>query len=164
MPLVAELIGIALVAYGIWFAARGVDMMWFNAKKDWWRPIRHQNRYPYPVAGILLGVCFALLGLRFALNNVWDQARILGLAGGALFVIVLVAGVSQPRFLHPKWYGELEDRFGKKAMIRIRAAAYAMDGEEWSEVSATDETFKRWVERTAPKVEEPKNRGYTKSG
>jgi hypothetical protein len=156
---VAELIGIALVAYGMWFAYRGLDM-WFGTNREWWRPISHRKRYPYPAAGILLGVCFILLGLRFALNSVWAQARILGYAGGVLFVVVLLAGVIQPRWLHPDWYRRLHDRLGKERMSKLRAKAFELEGQEWQEISASEDLFQKWVDRAAPKEVSASSRGY----
>jgi hypothetical protein len=160
--LLAEMIGIALVGYGIWFGARAIDM-WLGAKKDWWRPLTYRNRHPYPAAGVLLGLCFIVLGTRFALNYVWEQARILGYVGGGLFAAVLVIGIVQPRFLHPKWYGALEDRYGKKRMIRLKAAALKVEPEEWLEVIDTEEAFNAWVERTMPGEMQRQSQGYRKS-
>jgi hypothetical protein len=156
---IAELIGLALIAYGIWFAGRGV-LIWVNGKKDWWRPIDRSNRYPYPAAGVLLGVFFVILGLRFALNGVWAHAAILGYVGGALFLIVLAIGVGQPHFLHPPWYRELEDRLGKKGMQKLRAAAFEMDKEEWSEIAESESAFEAWVKRAAPAQVQRQSRGY----
>jgi hypothetical protein len=156
------LIGMALIGYGIWFGARGV-VMWITGKKDWWRPADRRSRYPYPVAGILLGVFFVILGARFALHYVWPNAAILGYVGGALFLIVLAAGVGQPRFLHPPWYGELEDRLGRKGVQQLRAAAFKMDKEEWVEIAESDSEFSEWVARTAP-ARVHQSRGYKKAG
>jgi hypothetical protein len=160
--LIAELIGVCLVGYGIWFAARGVKNH-LGIEKDWWRPLGRGKRYPYPVAGVLLGVCFIFLGLRFALNNVWTHARISGYAGGALFVAVLVAGVAQPRFLHPRWYGRLEDRFGKTGVARLRRAAFQVEPEEWSEIVASEASFDEWVDRAMPRQMRRPGRGYAES-
>ena len=133
--------------------------MWFGTDKNWWRPKSRRERYPYPVAGILLGICFAILGTRFALNYTWDNARVLGYVGGGLFVIVLVAGVAQPRFLHPRWYGALEDRLGKKGMLRLRSAAFNLDPDEWLLVTASEDEFNVWVDRAIP-GHKPAGRGY----
>ncbi len=161
MP-IAELIGLALVAYGIWLRIRG-GIMWFSTRKDWWRPLSHRNRYPYPASGVLLGVCFVVLGFRFALHYAWGpNAQVLGYVGGGLFAVVLIAGITQPRFLHPRWYGVLEDRFGKKAMLRLRAAAYKMETEEWIELTASEDAFNEWVERTMPRQASRPGRGYQK--
>jgi hypothetical protein len=157
---VAELIGVALVGYGIWFAYKGLLRV-LGEGKDWWRPLRNRKRYPYPAAGLLLGICFVLLGARFALNSVWDQAKILGYVGGALFLVVLVIGVAQPRFLHPRWYGRLWDRFGKEGMARLQRAAYALPDEEWTEINASPTAFGRWVDRVMPRAR-PAGRGYSK--
>ena len=154
----AEMIGLVLVGYGIWFAARGVGM-WFGTDKNWWRPKSRRERYPYPAAGILLGICFVILGTRFALNYTWDNARILGYVGGGLFVIVLVAGVAQPRFLHPRWYGALEDRLGKKGMLQLRSVAFNLDQDEWLEITASEVEFNAWVDRAIP-GHKPAGRGY----
>jgi hypothetical protein len=161
MP-VAELIGLALVAYGIWFGIRG-GILWFGTQKDWWRPLSHKNRYPSPASGVLLGLCVIVLGLRFVLHYAWENAQILGYVGGGLFIVVLAAGIAQPRFLHPGWYGSLEDRFGKKAMMRLKAAAYKLEMEEWTDLIASEDAFNEWVERTMPKQASQPSRGYQKS-
>jgi hypothetical protein len=147
----AELIGVFLVGYGIWFSGEGVKRLMDNAK-DWWRPTRGKRRYPYPVAGILLGVCFVLMGLVFALNNLWAGARSLVWAGVGMFVLVLIAGIAQPHFLHPRWYAKLEDKFGKKGVARLKREAFSMEDEEWQEVAATDATFERWADRIMPSL------------
>jgi hypothetical protein len=90
------------------------------------------------------------------------HARILGYVGGALFVLVLVAGVSQPRFLHPQWYRRLHDRLGKKAMSRLRSEAFKLDREEWLEVTASEELFHKWVDRTIPREMRQPHRGYSR--
>jgi hypothetical protein len=156
---IAELIGVALVGYGMWFAYKGLLRVAGDGK-DWWRPLRNRKRYPYPAAGVLLGICFALLGLRFALNSVWPSAKILGYIGGGLFIVVLVIGVAQPRFLHPKWYGRLWDRFGKEGMSRLQRAAFALEDQEWIEINASPTTFSRWVDRVMPRAR-PSGRGYS---
>jgi len=155
---IAELIGVCLVGYGIWFTYKGI-LRALGDDKDWWRPLRNRKRYPYPVAGALLGMCFILLGARFALNRVWRHASVLGYAGGGLFVVVLIVGVAQPRFLHPKWYGRLWDRFGREGMSRLRRAAYELEDTEWTEINASPLTFDRWVDRVMPRVK-PAGRGY----
>ena len=157
----AEVIGLALVGYGVWFAIRGIGMLVWG-RRDWWRPLDRRKRYPYPVAGVLLGLCFVLLGLRFALHFSWEGAPVLGYTGGGLFVLVFVIGVAQPRFLHPQWYRALEDRLGKEAMRHLRAAAFKLEKEEWIEVDATDESFNAWVDETAPQ-QRVQSRGYKKS-
>lgn len=162
----AELIGVVLVGYGMWFAYKGVmralGLRTLGDHKDWWRPPRNKKRYPYPAAGVLLGLCFALLGVRFALDGVWDSASLLGYVGAGLFVVVLVIGVVQPRFLHPRWYRRLRDRLGKDGMSRLQRAAYALEDEEWAEINATPLTFDRWVDRVMPRVQ-PTGRGFTKN-
>ena len=160
--IVAQVIGLALIGYGIWFGARGVGI-WTTAKKEWWRPADRRNRYPYPAAGILLGVFFMILGARFGLHYIWPRAAVLGYAGGILFLVVLAAGVGQPRFLHPPWYRELEERVGKKGVQQLRSAAFKMDKEEWLEIAESESEFKAWVERTAP-VQVHHTRGYKKVG
>ena len=160
--IVAEVIGLALVGYGIWFGARGVGI-WTTAKKEWWRPVDSRNRYPYPAAGILLGVFFVILGARFALHYLWPDAAVLGYAGGILFLVVLAAGVGQPHFLHPPWYRELEDRVGKKGVQQLRSAAFKMDKEEWLKIAESESEFNAWVERAAP-VQVHRTRGYKKVG
>jgi hypothetical protein len=161
MVMIAELIGVCLVGYGIWFMSRGVKNH-LGIDKDWWRPLGHQKRYPYPVAGILLGVCFVLLGLRFALNTTWGYANILGYAGGALFVVVLVIGVAQPRFFHPQWYSQLEARLGKKGMLRLRHAAFQVEADEWLEVVASEVSFNEWVDKVMPAQRLQQSRGYAR--
>jgi hypothetical protein len=136
--------------------------MWFGTDKNWWRPKSRRERYPYPAAGILLGICFVTLGIRFALHYTWDNARVLGYVGGGLFVVILVAGVAQPRFLHPRWYGALEDRLGRKGMLRLRSAAFNLDQDEWLEVTASEDEFIAWVDRAMPGHKQT-GRGY-KSG
>lgn len=160
--LVAEVIGLALIIYGVWFGARGLGM-WFDGDKEWWRPTSRKSRYPYPAAGVLLGVFFVLLGGRFALHYLWEYAPLLGYIGGVLFLVVVLAGVAQPRFLHPKWYGRLEDALGKEGVRDLRAEALRMEAEEWHETAATQETFEAWVRRTAlQKVRV--SRGYRRGG
>ena len=161
MP-IAEMIGLFLVGYGIWFTARGFGM-YIRVGKDWWRPTSRKTRYPYPAAGILLGICFVILGMRFALNYAWPNASILGYIGGATFLVVLVIGIVQPRFLHPRWYGALEDRFGKKGMTRLRSSAFKVEAEEWREIVATELTFSRWVDRTMPSELPRQKRGYKRN-
>ena len=160
--MIAELIGISLVGYGIWFTAEGVKQL-SDAAKDWWRPTKGKRRYPYPASGVLLGICFVLMGLVFALHNVWVHARSLGYAGVAVFVLVLVTGIGQPRFLHPRWYGELEDRFGKKGMIRLKRAALATEDAEWNDVVASEVSFDEWANRVMPRQMRKPRRGYKKS-
>jgi hypothetical protein len=155
---IAELIGVFLVGYGMWFTYKGILRV-LGSDKDWWRPLRNRKRYPYPVAGILLGTCFVLLGTRFALNSAWARASILGYAGAGLFVVVLVVGIAQPRFLHPKWYSALWDRFGKEGMSRLQRAANELEDDEWTEINASPVTFDRWVDRVMPHVSAA-GRGY----
>ena len=83
----------------------------------------------------------------------------LGYGGGALFVVVLLAGIIQPRFLHPKWYGDLEDRLGKKAMVRLKGEAVELDVEEWQKVTASRESFDAWVDDVLPQ-QLRKSRGF----
>jgi hypothetical protein len=158
MLYIAELIGVFLFAYGMWFAYRGI-LRALGDNRDWWRPLRNRKRYPYPVAGVLLGLCFVLLGARFALNSVWMRAQILGYVGAGLFGIVLVVGIAQPRFLHPRWYGRLWDRFGREGMSRLQRAAYELADEEWIEIDASPTAFDRWVDRVMPQVSST-GRGY----
>jgi hypothetical protein len=161
--IIAELMGVFLVAYGIWFSGEGVKKL-MDAAKDWWRPIKGTRRYPYPVAGILLGICFVLMGLVFALNSVWAHARVLVWAGIGVFVLVLVAGIGQPRFLHPHWYGELEDRLGRKRMMQLRRAAFQTEDEDWKEIVSSKVFFDEWVKRAAPKDMQSPGRGYRSNG
>jgi len=158
---VAEMIGLALIGYGIWFGVRGIAM-WVGSDKIWWRPLGQKNRYPYPAAGALLGVCFMILGARFALHYLWENAGILGYIGGGIFLIVLVVGVGQPRFLHPRWYGALEDRLGKKGMTRLRTAALKLDVDEWLEIAASENRFIEWANKTVPWPER-QSRGYRRN-
>ena len=160
MEAVAELIGLFLVGYGIWYGARGVGM-WLGTSREWWRPTSRRARYPYPASGMLLGVSFILLGARFALHYVWERAPLLGYAGGGLFLVVLVVGVGQPRLLHPRWYGALEDRLGKKGVAHLRTAALKLDAEAWGEVNASDEAFEAWVQEAAP-AQRSVSHGYRK--
>jgi hypothetical protein len=157
--IVAELIGISLVAYGIWFAAEGVKRL-LNGNKDWWRPVRGTRRYPYPVAGILLGICFILMGLVFALHNVWEHVRILVPIGIGLFALVLFAGIVQPRFAHPRWYANLEDRYGRKGVLRLKKAAHQVEDPDWREIAASETAFNAWVNQTMPAQRRPTSRGY----
>lgn len=162
MVLVAELIGVALVAYGIWYSYKGIVRL-TGSQKDWWRPRSRRQRYPYPAAGILLGLCFIVLGLRFALNNVWEHARVLGYVGIGLFVLVLLLGILQPRFLHPRWYGRLQDRLGKQRLAFLQREAQKMDGVEWGEIADSASAFEQWVNRTAPNNRKGRRgRGYEK--
>ena len=147
----AELIGVFLVGYGIWFAAQGIHKA-LGTDKDWWRPRRSKRHYPYPFAGFMLGICFVLLGARFALNTVWPHASILGYVGGGIFVLVVVIGVAQPRFLHPRWYGRLEDRFGREGVQRLKAEALRLEEETWIELEATETAFDQWVKRVMPQA------------
>jgi hypothetical protein len=133
-------------------------MLWGD-RKDWWRPLDRKNRYPYPAAGLLLGLCFVLFGLRYALNYAWAGAPRLSYVGIGLFAFVLLAGIIQPRFLHPRWYGALEDRLGKKAMTRLRAEAHKLDGEEWAEVTSSKESFDEWVDGALPH-QQRQSRGF----
>ena len=159
---IAELIGLALIGYGFWFGARGV-VIWVTEKKTWWRPVDRSSRYPYPAAGILLSVVFIILGARFALNGIWERAAILGYIGGVLFLLVLAAGIGQPRFLHPPWYRKLEDQFGKKGVQQLRSAAFNMDKEEWIEITDSPQEFDAWVARAAPAPQPHRSRGYKKA-
>jgi len=163
VPYFAEFVGVVLVGYGIWYGYKGVVRV-LGGEKDWWRPETRQKRYPYPAAGILLGICFLVLGLRFALHNVWEQARTLGFVGIGLFVLVLVLGVVQPRFLHPKWYGRLQDRLGKQRLMLLQRGAQKIDADEGTMIVASDLAFEQWVNRTAPSgVQGRRQRGYAKS-
>lgn len=157
--IIAELIGVFLVGYGMWFTAEGIKRH-FGGAKDWWRPVKGKRRYPYPIAGALLGVCFADMGLVFALHNLWAYARSLVWVGVGLFVLVLATGIGQPRFLHPRWYGELEDRYGKKGLMRLKREAFLMEEEEWQEIASSESAFKQWVGRTMPHRARSSNRGY----
>jgi hypothetical protein len=157
-----EFIGLLLAGYGIWFSAQGVRR-WLGAEKDWWRPLRRQRRYPYPAAGVLLGLCFFTMGLMFALRDAWVQARGLAWVGGGLFVLVMAAGIAQPRFLHPPWYGQLQDRYGKQGVLRLKDAAWRMEEEEWSEVTAAEPLFEAWVKQVMPGPAEPLRRGYKRA-
>jgi hypothetical protein len=159
---IAELIGLALIGYGFWFGARGV-VIWVTGKKNWWRPVDRSSRYPYPAAGILLSVVFIILGARFALHYVWERAATLGYIGGILFLVVLAAGVGQPRFLHPPWYRQLEDQVGKKGVQELRSAAFKMDKEEWIGIAESESEFNDWVARTAPVPQAHRSRGYKKA-
>ena len=159
MQLFAEFVGVILVGYGLWYVYRGFVRL-FSGEKDWWRPISRQQRYPYPAAGVLLGVCFVVLGLRFALNNVWEQARVLSYVGIGLFVLVMLTGVVQPRFLHPGWYGRLQDRLGKQRLMLLQREARKVPADEWTEILSTEGAFDHWVSRSAPSVPQVRRRGY----
>jgi hypothetical protein len=160
-----ELIGIALVGYGMWYVYKGLVRL-LTGEKDWWRPTSRRQRYPYPAAGIMLGLVFAVLGLRFALNYVWEQAKVLSYVGVGLFVVVMTLGVTQPRFLHPRWLGRLQDRLGKQRLMLLQGKARQVDGEEWGEIVATESSFDAWVNRNAPSsssAQERRPRGYAKN-
>ena len=156
-----ELMGLFLVGYGIWFAGEGVKRH-LNGAKDWWRPIRGKRRYPYPASGVLLGLVFVAMGLVFALHNLWANSRIMAWVGGGLFVLVLAAGIGQPRFLHPRWFADLEDRYGRKALLKLKQAAMQQEDEEWKEIAARQATFNAWVGRTMPSSRRAPGRGYKK--
>lgn len=158
----AELIGLVMVAYGVWFGARGIKM-YLSGDKSWWRHPSRKERYPYPAAGFLLSLVFILSGLVFLLNNVWANARVLGYVAGVLFVFVVVIGVAQPIILHPRWYSQLEKRFGKKGSDKLRAAAYAVPIEEWREIIASDKTFDAWIDQSAPGQTRHQSRSYKKT-
>jgi hypothetical protein len=159
VALFAEFVGVLLVGYGIWYGYKGVVRV-FSGEKDWWRPATRQQRYPYPAAGIVLGICFIVLGLRFALNNVWEQARTLSYAGIGLFVVVVLLGVVQPRFLHPKWYGRLQDALGKQRLMLLQRKARTIPSDEWAEIVSTEGAFEHWVQQNAPSRPVGRQRGY----
>lgn len=161
MQYVGEMIGLTLSGYGLWFAVRGIKM-YLSTDKAWWRPINRQNRYPYPVAGVLLGVFFVLAGLVFLLHNVWPQSVVLGYIGGGLFVLVFIIGIAQPRLLHPRWYGLLEDQLGRPALDRLKKLAQAMEPEEWDEVNASHDAFVQWATQKTLPYQPKKARGYKK--
>ncbi|MBN1579283.1 MAG: hypothetical protein JXA89_01175 [Anaerolineae bacterium] len=158
----AELIGLIMVAYGIWFGARGVRM-YLSSDKSWWRHPSRKERYPYPAAGFLLSFVFILSGLVFLLYYTWANARMLGYAAGVVFIFVLVIGVAQPSVFHPRWYSQLEKRLGKNGMTKLRAAAYAVPTEEWREIVASDETFNAWVTEAVPAQPRHQSRAYKKT-
>jgi hypothetical protein len=161
VQLFAEFVGVLLVGYGMWYGYKGFVRL-FGKEKDWWRPASRRQRYPYPAAGVMLAICFIVLGLRFALNNVWEQARVLGYVGIGLFVVVLLLGVLQPRFLHPKWYGRLQDRFGKQRLMLLQREAQKTDVDEWASIVESDVAFEQWVNRNAPGNLPSRRRGYSK--
>jgi len=103
-----------------------------------------------------------LFGLRYTLHYAWANAPMLGYVGGGLFVVVLLVGIIQPRFLHPRWYGDLEDRLGKKAVARLRAEARKLDGEEWLKIISSPESFDEWVQDALP--QQPRRRRGFKRG
>ena len=110
-----------------------------------------------------MGVCFIVLGLRFALHNVWENARVLGFVGIGLFALVLVGGVTQPRVFHPKWYGRLQDQLGKQRLMRLQRKAQQTPADEWALIVASDASFDQWVDRNAPSAIPPRRRrGYSK--
>lgn len=160
--ILAELLGVCLVGYGIWFASEGVKR-YFGDAKDWWRPLKGKRRYPYPVSGILLGICFVVAGLGSALNSVWAHSRSLMYVAGAVFVLVIIVGVAQPRFFHPQWYGELEDRFGKKGVMRLKEMAQQVEEEDWTNTIVSEASFNEWVARAMPEHKPRQSRGYKKS-
>ena len=162
MQLFAELVGVVLVGYGMWYCYKGVVRL-AGSEKDWWRPASRRQRYPYPAAGILLGICFIVLGLRFALHNTWEQAHVMSYVGIGLFALVLVTGVVQPRFLHPAWYGRLQDRLGKQRLMLLQREAQKTDYDEWSLIVASDSAFEQWVNRNAPSGAQGRRRGYAKT-
>jgi hypothetical protein len=139
-----------MTGYGVWFSVKGIGMFW-GERKDWWRPLDHRSRrFPYPAAGILLGLCFVLFGLRYTLRTTWASAPVLGYVGGGLFGVVLLAQIIQPRFLHPRWYGDLEDRLGKKAVSYLREKVHQLDAEEWTKITLSRESFDKWVHDALP--------------
>lgn len=162
MERIAELIGVIMIGYGLWFGFRGLRMH-FSADKSWWRQLSHRERYPYPAAGVLLSAVFVLGGMVFLLNYVVPNAAYFGYAAGITFILVLVVGVWQPRILHPRWYRDLEDRVGKSGLQKLKTAAYEMPTEEWRQVIASDAEFEAWVSRTLPAQPRRKaGRGYRK--
>ena len=163
MSIFRQLIGLVLIGCGVWFTAQGVRM-YLGSDKNWWRPPRKGQRYPYPIAGMLMGIFFVLTGLFFTLHGDWQHASILGYIGGGFFILVFVIGIAQPRFCHPRWYGNLEDRLGKERVEQLKLAARRMEEEEWSEVAASEAFFEAWVAQTAPHPLQRQSRGYTKRG
>ncbi len=161
MQQIAELIGLAMIGYGLWFGFRGLKMH-FSTDKSWWRQLSHRERYPYPAAGVLLSVVFVLGGMVFLLNYVVANAVYFGYAAGITFILVLVVGVWQPRALHPRWYRSLEDRVGKKGLQMLKTAAYEMPTEEWREIAASDAEFDAWVAKILPTQPRRPSRGYRK--
>lgn len=158
----AEFIGLIMIGYGIWFGVRGVKM-YLSTDKSWWRHLSRKERYPYPAAGSLLSLVFILSGSVFLLYYSWPHARTLGYAAGVVFILVLVIGTAQPRIFHPRWYGQLEERFGRKAMDKLRAAACQVPIEEWREIIASDDAFDAWVAQATPAQPRRQSRGYQKS-
>lgn len=158
-----ELLGALLVGYGMWYVYKGLVRL-LTGEKDWFRPASRRQRYPYPAAGIVLGLVFVVLGLRFSLNYVWEQAKVLGYVGLGLFVMVMLLGVVQPRFLHPRWYGRLQDRLGKQRLALLQGKARQVEGDEWAEIVATEASFEEWVNRNAPgsSAQGRRPRGYAK--
>jgi hypothetical protein len=146
----------------MWYSYKGLVRL-FSGEKDWWRPASRRQRYPYPAAGVMLGICFIVLGLRFALNNVWEQASLLSYVGIGLFVVVLLLGILQPRFLHPKWYGRLQDRLGKQRLMLLQREAQKTDLDEWAVIAKSDAAFEQWVNRNAPGSAPPRRRSYANS-
>jgi hypothetical protein len=162
VPLFYEFVGVMLVGYGIWYGYKGIVRL-FGSEKDWWRPRTRRQRYPYPAAGVLLGICFVVLGLRFAIQNVWEHARILGWVGIGLVIVVIVLGVVQPRFLHPRWYARLHDRLDRRRVILLQQKAQRTPYDEWVEVVASDASFEQWVNRNVPSSPQGRGRAYAKN-
>ena len=161
---IAEFIGLTLIGYGIWFGFRGIKI-YFSTDKSWWRYPSRKERYPYPVAGLLLSLVFVLAGLVFVLYHTFgEQARAFGYAAGAAFILVLVIGIAQPPIFHPKWYARLQKKFGKKGVAQLKTAAYKMPLEEWQEIAASHDVFTEWATKTAPAQTHHHSRGYKKSG
>ena len=156
---IGELIGLVLIGYGIWFAVRGVKV-YLGTDKNWWRPLDRRQRYPYPIAGILMGVFFVSMGITFVSYNVWSHAPVLGYVGGGVFLLVIVVGVAQPRFCHPHWYGELEDRLGRERVEQLKLIARRMENAEWTEVTACEASFNAWVAQRSPLLSRRQGRGY----
>lgn len=159
---VAEMIGLALIGYGLWFGFRGIKMH-FSNDKGWWRHLSHKERYPYPAAGLLLSLVFVLAGLAFLLHFHVENAAYFGYVAGIAFIFVLIVGVWQPRVFHPRWYRDLEDQVGKKGMQKLKAVAYEMPVEEWREIATSDASFSAWVDKTVPGQVQRSSRGYRKT-
>ncbi|MBN1935772.1 MAG: hypothetical protein JW934_13975 [Anaerolineae bacterium] len=158
---VAEMIGLIMVGYGLWYGFRGIKIH-FSTDKSWWRYLSRRERYPYPAAGLLLSLVFVLAGLVFLLHFLVENATYFGYAAGIVFVLVLIIGIWQPRALHPRWYRELEDRVGKKEMRKLKAAAYEMPSEEWRAIATSDTEFSAWVDKIVPGRVRHASRGYRK--
>ena len=159
---IAEAIGIVLIGYGAWFMWRGVRI-YMTGDKNWWRPANRTQRYPYPIAGISLGLFILLGGLTFLLNNTLEWAEWFGYVGGGFFVLTFVLGIARPRIFHPPWYADLLDQYGEENVYRLQGTARRLPDEEWQIIAESDESFHQWVTgEMRDRKRQQQKRGYKK--